>query len=298
MERGYGRAAYTSFDGDFISSVARMCLASLMLDVVPLNPEAALGYYVSTTSLGNVKAAVMEACLAVQFKADELWIVTGNSPSALRELPEGVLAEYVLWRELRPDAPVRHFRWLGPDWQQYLTSDARSAAEVMHDGLLSDQQHEELVQSITAEFRSDLEARLLRKVRETGFMPVVFLSTVEIDDKHLDWARRAAYNSGLVPFSPSTLLPALALDLVGLDDEQRRSLRNILISRADEFWVVVKPHELKPGKLPEIVLEDIRTWEEVRPGEAPHLLSWADVDVPKYSGTPWSLTDKERQGIS
>lgn len=288
--------AYTSFDGDLIANVSRMCFATLLLDVVPLNPEAALGYYISTTALGNRKESVMQACLAVQFKADEFWIITDSGDDALSRLPEGVLAEYLLWRELRPESPVRHFRWLGEDWRTYLLSDSRPKKDVLEDATVSDEGHGEILQSMTPSQRCDLDEKLLRRVRVGGLMPTAFLSTSELDDKHLDWARASAFGEGVVPLSPSTLFPSMVQDMLDFDASERRALRDSLLARADGMWVIVKPGELSAHSFPDVVSDDIRAWKAFQPDIPIRYLSWADLRVPKYDApSDWSLTEKERR---
>lgn len=292
------RATYTSFDGDHLADVGRMCCGATLLDFVPLNPEAALGYYVSTVSLGNQKPAVMRACLAVEFKADEFWIITDGDDEALKNLPEGVIAEYFIWRELRPDTPVRHFPWLGDSWLGLLSQKASGRAVTLDDALMSDDDHDTILASTDDRFRRNLDDSLLSQARSEPFMPVAYLSTAQIDDKHIDWGRRTAYLHGRVPFSPSTLIPKLVQDFTGLTSQERRSQRNALISRADEFWILAKPSEAASLTLPLEIRHDVNMARSLPQAAEVRLISWQDTGVPKYDPTaPWSLTEEEQQSL-
>lgn len=287
-------AAYTSFDGDRIADVTRMCMACAVVDYIPLNPEAVLGYFVSTTSLGNQKTEVMKACLAVEFKADELWIVTDGASDSLGSLPEGVRAEYLLWLEYRPGDPVRHLPWLGDRWRDFLRPEVDSR-DFLDSALLSPDEHAQIQHSISDDYRRDLEERLLTPVRSDGLPPVAFLSTAEHDDKHLDWARRSAYERGRVGFSPSTMMPKIIADVLGLNADEIRSFRDDIIARCDEFWLFAKPASIRDRRFDSEVISDVQAW--VRGGHQGPLrvFGWGEAGVPKYDPeTPWGLTDEER----
>lgn len=289
-------AAYTSFDGDYLADVGRMCLAGSALGYLPLNPEATLGYYVSTVALGNKKAEVMKACLAVEFKADEFWIISTGRPDALKSLPEGVVAEYLIWRELRPDEPVRHFPWLGGAWRDFLNTDERPAEQVLRDAALSEVDHEGILSTVDPEFERDLDDSLLQGVREGGVMPVAFLSTVDADDKHIDWAREFAYVRGRAPFSASTVLPKIVSDWLNHSEEQRRSYRDELIVRADELWMFARPSAIESRAFDSILIRDARVWMASHPGDPIRLVGWNAAQVPKYDPeVPWALTEAERR---
>ena len=287
--------AYTSFDGDFINHVHRMCMGALLLQYAPLNPEAALGYYISTTSLGNVKPEVMKACLAVEFKADELWILTPGGEDALSTLPEGVIAEYLLWKEFRPDAPVRTFPWLNDmEWGEFLRASSPREA-VLATALLDDRSDATIRSLIDDEFGRNLEARLLGPVRESGLPPVVFVGSDEKFDKHLDWARQAIYRSGSVPFAPASLATRFVLDVAKLDRRMRRAVRNAYLARSDQLWFFVEPSG--SPELGEDLQQDLAEWLELDSRTDARIVGWDQVGVPKYTNMDWALTNRERREV-
>lgn len=290
-------AAYTSFDGDHIADVARMCLATSMLDYLPLNPEAALGYFVSTVHLGNRKSEVMKACLAVEFKADELWLITDGSPNELASLPEGVVAEYLLWRAYYPDAPVRQFPWLNDaKWRDELDTGSRPRRALLDDALLVEADHQQIIDGLDEAYLLDLEDSLLRSAREEGLPRVVYLCSDEAEDKHVDWARRFAYESGCVGFAPSTIVPKFVHDVLGRDAQDRAEYRHELIGRADEFWLLARPKAIAERDFPEAILNDLAAWTLAHPDEGIRALTWADLGVPKYDpSSSWALTRREAE---
>jgi hypothetical protein len=289
-------AAYTSFNGDYINEVSGMCLGAAMLGVLPLNPEAALGYYVSTTALGSEKPEVMKACVAVQFKADEMWLVTDGADRALEVLSEGVRAEYLLWREFRPGSPVRHFPWIGA--QLAFMSDTRlSADETLETALLSEAQHEQIRRSIPTAYRRDLDERLMTGVRDEGLKSVVFVSADPLDDKHLDWARHLVYESGSVAFCTSTILPQFVSDVLRHSVADRRRFRGGLVERADALWVFAAPASVARGEYGLDVRHDVQCWLRTHPDEPVRIVDWSQAEVPKFTSRNWALTEEEQSQV-
>lgn len=84
---------YTSFDGDYMHYLHYMQEYSMQKGYVPINPEAALGYYVSTVSHSDEKIPVMMDCIKTELLCDYMWIFNPCSG----HVPEGVLAELMIW---------------------------------------------------------------------------------------------------------------------------------------------------------------------------------------------------------
>jgi hypothetical protein len=290
-ERGVSaKAAYTSFNGDYLRLVPRMCLGACLLGYAPLNPEAALGYYVSTVGFGNEKANVMRACLAVEFRADEFWLITARPGiEGLREVPEGVLAEYLLWRERRPEAPARQFPWLSDhEWLSFLDRSEPSEAELER-ALLGESEHRTLASLADPRFVQNVRERLFDAVEARGLPRVAFVSTASEDDKHLDWARRSLYDADTVAFVPDLLVPQPVIDALQADSIDLE-LRMSFASRADEMWIFT---QRSTSDLPPRILHDL---ELARLARIPvHFRRWSDVGVPKYTDPNWALSDRERE---
>lgn len=88
---------YTSFDGDDMNHMLKICKNVLDENKIPLNPEMALGYYISTCTLGGSKINVMTDCLTLAMFSDEFQ-VNGNSEKLLSE---GIMAEAFLWHKIK-----------------------------------------------------------------------------------------------------------------------------------------------------------------------------------------------------
>lgn len=280
--------AYTSFDGDFLSDVLRMCWLTSAHGYVPLNPEAALGYYVSTESHGGQKTEVMRDCVSVEFAADELWIVTEPGPLVVAELAEGVVAEVLLWLEYRRSSPIRHLQWLGPtiDLGAIVTG---ASAGSMDEALLDP---DALAQSIhrLPGLVTDLEESLLADIRARGVRPLAYVVFPTADMKHCDWARRYAYQQGFVPACPSTML-APAREVLGMSLTEYEDARRSLMSACEEIWVFRRPGgEL----LDEDMALELDLWAEAVPGGRSRFITWAEAQVPKFVNPRWALTDRER----
>lgn len=294
-------ACYTSFDGDFIEHVGRMCWVAMALGFTPINPEAVLGYFVSTESLGGSKQQVMRACVAAEFKASEFWICTPRGETALRDLSEGVVAEYLLWRRQNPTLPVRHFEILDDlGWRQFKSS-GKPIAEVLSSAELTDAEHATIVAAADRKgTTADLDANFVGEVASEGTWPVAFVSSDPLDDKHLDWARAALYklDPPRVPFVPNLMLPGLARDFLVEHDLEQQELapaRQTLIEKADELWIFVQP-SVKDGRaeIPADIMRDLAAWHEIHPDGHVHMVGWDDCEVPKYVDPNWALTEHER----
>ena len=83
---------YTSFDGDDMHYLYNICNYEINRGNIPLNPETALGYYVSTVSLGGRKIEVMKDCLILEMLSDKMSVYSKEG----RTLSEGILAEMFL----------------------------------------------------------------------------------------------------------------------------------------------------------------------------------------------------------
>jgi hypothetical protein len=292
---------YTSFDGDYMSMMHWMCFVAHALDYVPLNPEAALGSYVINTTFDGSKVEIMRDCLGLELRCDEFWHF--DKPSfTIDDVPEGVLTELILWRESPTPGPVRLFPWLVPGASAVLEGDLapENRARTLAQRLVGDQIVDGLISAIRTDMRADIEARLLTRVRSEGVRPMAFTSQADRDFKHADWARRAAFQAGYVPLNPSTLLNPFVMDLAyGLDTERRSALARLtILNAADALWLFLKPN-LDPvehaAMLPDDIVMDLYYWLSRYPERPVMLITWRDVDVPKYSRARWAITEREHR---
>ena len=71
-------SVYTSFDGDDMIYIDLMREHAIRLGYVPINPEHALGYHLSTTSHRNLKYEVMKDCMSLAHACDNFWVYTND----------------------------------------------------------------------------------------------------------------------------------------------------------------------------------------------------------------------------
>jgi hypothetical protein len=290
---------YTSFDGDYMSMMHWMCFVAHSLGYVPINPETALGSFVINTTFGGSKVEIMRDCLALELLCDEFWHF--DKPGfSVNDIPEGVLAELILWREHDAPGPVRIFPWLTQGASAVVVRDLQpdQVSATLAQRHLPDEAIDKLLAEIAPDIKNDIDSRLLGLVRSEGVRPMAYTSQADRDFKHADWARRAAFQAGFVPLNPSTLLNPFVMDLAyGLEAVQLSALARLsVLNAADELWLFLKPgmHLLDNAReLPEDVLLDVYFWLSRYPDRAIRQVSWRDVDVPKYSRARWAITDRE-----
>lgn len=276
-----------------------MCFVAHTLGYVPINPETALGSFVINTTFGGSKVEIMRDCLALELLCDEFWHfdVPGFD---VQQIPEGVLAELILWREKQGAGPVRIFPWLTPGATAVVLRDLQpdQVAATLAQRHLTDRDIDTLLGEIAMDIKSDIDDRLLGRVRTEGVRPMAYTSQADRDFKHADWARRAAFQAGFVPLNPSTLLNPFVMDLAyGLQADHLSAVARLsILNAADEFWLFLKPgmHLLDNAvALPDDVVIDVYFWLSRYPERTIRLVSWRDVDVPKYSSERWAITDRE-----
>ena len=71
-EEALRKIVYTSFDGDDMHHMLAICEQVLNNQMIALNSEMALGYYISTETLGGQKINVMTDCLTLTIFSDKL----------------------------------------------------------------------------------------------------------------------------------------------------------------------------------------------------------------------------------
>lgn len=97
---------YTSFNGDQMIYIDCMRKLAIRNGLIPINPEHALGYFLSTEAHGSSKAEVMKDCLSLVMVSDEFWVFSEREDTALESLSEGILIEILLWVRQR-GTPIR-----------------------------------------------------------------------------------------------------------------------------------------------------------------------------------------------
>jgi hypothetical protein len=104
----YRPTVYTSFDGDQMIYIDCMRKLAIKNGLIPINPEHALGYYLSTRAHNDSKIEVMKDCLSLTMVSDEFWVFSEDESTPLDTLSEGILIEILLWIRQK-NLPIKFF---------------------------------------------------------------------------------------------------------------------------------------------------------------------------------------------
>ena len=169
---------YTSFDGDDMNYLDDICLNVINEGKIPLNPEAALGYYVSTVTLGGNKQKVMSDCLTLEMLADELYVYQNKDV----DLSEGIIAEMMLWHMLKNKGLS-------------FVSDVKSLDNYFKD-MLDNNELLKWLNNQDVMFKQELFHNLLTDYIKGSHDSVYIIANFK-NYKHLDWARTYCYANEL-----------------------------------------------------------------------------------------------------
>ncbi len=296
------RLVYTSFDGDHMHLVDSMCYAAHSHKSVPVNPEAALGYYISTTHHAGKKSEVMRDCVSLEMACEEFWIFSRDGILKAGKLPEGVVAEVMLWRKWKPSGVIRFFDLDAIDACFFDPSCAACALPVTQPKMPGPggDIFDEIVARHTEVDLAELSKGFLKDVDDSGLRPLAFLSVDPLELKHIDWARLKVYSLKMVPFSPDTLIRHFPLRVASQTEfsVDYSTARTALMLRADELFVFLRPHP--PTEFPNPcrqILLDLAAWNIAGKGlDKVHFQTWTEADVPKFQPFGrWALTSAEEQ---
>jgi hypothetical protein len=266
---------YTSFDGDNMPFMWDMCEYVLKQNRIPVNPEAALGYYVSTVSLGGVKENVMADCLTLELLADEMWIF--DNPK--KTLAEGVIAEIILFNEIK-----------GKGVKFVDGIDTKKTKETV----LNPEQTKKWISMQDETLVADLRTKMLNRYNKNKSAYLIFNSK---NFKHADWARAYCYKNLLCPLSPQNILPSHLYRTAGAENKYL-SDRLAIMRRADKILLFAdKFHfEREIGNLDNISQAELGFSKKL--DKQVQVIGWDEAKVPKYDPLkPWALTNKENREI-
>ena len=208
------KIVYTSFNGDDMHHILAICNQVLMEQMIPLNPEMALGYYISTQTLGGNKINVMTDCLTLTLFSDKLWIYGKNDIL----LSEGIMAEAFLWSQIKNKKAT-------------FVPDIYSNEEIVMSYL---EVKDWLLRMTDESFRNDLFYNLLTPYKNSQHK-TVYIGANFVNYKHIDWARVQAYKEKLCPISPQNILSYFLYH--NLKDNETRYLKDrlTLLSKSDIY---------------------------------------------------------------
>lgn len=265
---------YTSFDGDDMHYLHNICNYEISRGNIPLNPETALGYYISTVTLGGKKTEVMKDCLTLEMLANKMSVYSKKN----RPLSEGILAEMILWSLKKGK---------GLDIIEDVTHLTSSRMKSLNVEELND-----YLSTIDPFVKYELFNNLLTDYQENTHKSAYIIANME-NFKHMDWARTFCYKKGLCPISPQNILPLYLYD--GKEDEYLKS-RLELLKRSDRVLLFIDRNNLEEDlqRLDKYSLAEIYYATKYLKDKTIEFVGWDEALVPKYNpNNKWSLTTNE-----
>ena len=278
-EESLRKVVYTSFDGDDMHHMLAICNNVLQHDMIALNPEMALGYYISTETLGGKKINVMTDCLTLTIFSDRLWVY-GKTDTLLSE---GIMAEIFLWSQIKN----KKVTFIPNIYGQKLIE--MNYLEV-----------KEWLNKMTDEkFRNDIFNSLLTPYKMKTHQ-TVYIGANFVNYKHIDWARVQAYKERLCPISPQNILSYFLYH--SFDDNGTRYLKDrlTLLAKSDMYWLCIDSTNLEAelNKLDQNTLAELYMLNTVYTDKAVKIVDWGNIKVPKYDKSKMrALTSKEQEEI-
>lgn len=278
-EEALRKIVYTSFDWDDMHHMLAICEQVLENQMIALNPEMALGYYISTETLWGQKINVMTDCLTLTIFSDKLWVY-GRTDTLLSE---GIMAEIFLWSQIKNKRALFIPNIYGNEKVEMNYLEVKEWLQQMTD----------------EKFRNDIFTNLLNpykaKKHETVYIGANFANY-----KHIDWARVQAYREGLCPISPQNILSYFLYHKLGDNEGQYLKDRLTLLSKCDIYWLCIDATNLlsELSKLDQFTLAELYMLNTVYSSKKVKVVDWGEIKVPKYDKTRmWALTRREQDEI-
>lgn len=267
---------YTSFDGDDMIYIDMMREHAIMLGFIPVNPEHALGYYLSTTFHQNKKTEVMKDCMALARMCHDFWVYTHDPEMKLSSLPEGVLIEILQWMDETGNISLRFF------YIQDVVNDLKYGKA--NEGIYVDISPEIVKECFDS--RTYEEAlRYLTSVKD-HLRPIVFIDMPDEDFKYVDWARRKAFEEKLVPLVPQLVIAPLHYKVLDIEETYGFDCETLttLVSR---IWAVYHTNDRYEAMMQRYAGKNNVTFVDMKA-----------LGIPKYvDPTNWSITTKEAKEV-
>ena len=295
------QVVYTSFNGDFLDYINHMVYVALKMGYTPINPECALGYYLSTITHNANKVETMIDCISLELICDELWLFL-ESPSEADSYPEGVAAEIMAWVDSKPDANMSMRVFSDEIVKSFNTiATIRDNATHIYDFSADNAKYDEVnVSNVIAGFESgyyrELFDILVDKVK-TEKRKCYYISTDFYDIKYSDWVRRYLYERKVTGIIPSQLLNSFVVNFAYKDDDVIKCYladRRSLLAKTETIFFVQKPHPA--AKYSVDFLFDVYYWLMNREKYTVQFYNWREFGIPKFTDK-WALTTKEHREV-
>lgn len=294
------QVVYTSFNGDFLDYINHMVYVALKLGYTPINPECALGYFLSTTTHNNSKIETMLDCISLELLCDELWLFL-ERPTDSTSYPEGVAAEIMAWLNSKPNANMCMRVFNNEIVKSFNTvATIRDNVTPIHNFYNDNPKYEEVnISSIINNFDefyyNELVNRLIGELK-TNKRNCIYISTDFYDIKYSDWVRKYLYERNLVGILPSQLLNSFVLNFAYKDELIKSYLtdRYSLLTKVNELYFIQKPNA--GNKFSIDFLFDVYYWLLNSKKYYVQFYDWGKFEVPKFTSR-WALTTKEHSEV-
>jgi len=293
------KLVYTSFDGDYIGYIEQMVYNAVKNNYVPINPECALGYYLSTVCFDNSKIETMIACISLVLMCDEFWLYIDDL-NEMYDLPEGVVAEMVAWHKFKKRndlIKVMENRRKYINIVKGMTTVRQGKAMSIKSSTLQTSQIDaaHLLNKIDKSFMKDINDRLISQI-EIRKMKCRYVSFDFRDEKHKDWARKYCYDNSAVALIANTLINPFIVDVVSevYYYDHYLSIRTAILNKCNDAVLFFKPHDLQKDSVSLTIDVVSDLYYCVKNNIKFEILSWNDVGVPKFCDKDWAVTKKER----
>ncbi|MDL2272977.1 hypothetical protein LJC34_00235 [Oscillospiraceae bacterium OttesenSCG-928-G22] len=291
-ERSKKPLVYTSFDGDYMSFLHHMLIFCKANGYIAINPEASLGYYVSTTTHGNSKVPVMLDCIAMELLCDEMWVFNPLH----NHIPEGVLAEMMIWEREKSKGilAIPFF-----DSSRLAVPSAKCLEDIATT-LYSAQDILKYVAGRDPSDRKAIETKLIANGNQSIPKPSYIVANF-LNFKHIDWARAYCYKNGCCPVSPQNIIP-FSLYADSKHDAVRECIfdRLTLLDKCDRLlWFTnTKQFENEIAVLDIFSSMELLYFAQNKGWDKIEVVDWKNAGVPKYaSPDKWALTDTEKTEV-
>lgn len=291
------KLVYTSFDGDYLDYINHMTYITLKAGFTPINPECALGYYVSTYTHMGKKVDTMQDCIALELLCDELWLFLEN-PTVLNALSEGVVAEMIAWIDNKQTQDMRVYN--SELIKAFTTLTKLTGKLNKKQDIISSKFNflelniQDILKKMDGQFVNDINTRLLDKIK-TGKREVIYASTNFYDIKYSDWLRAYCYRTNKVAIVPSQLLNSFVLNIAygNLIIQSYLLDRLSLLRKVNTIYFITKPGNKSETYSIDYIF-DYAFWLLNKEVYSVQFFTWDQMDVPKFVNKDWALTQKER----
>lgn len=284
--------AYTSFDGDYMPFLSNMLTYTMTNGYLPINPESALGYYVSTTTHQGNKIQVMKDCLCVELLCDEMWVFSPING----HMPEGVVAEIMAWEDHKGTSIK-----IIPFFNDYRVDMEISKPDRMLDRYV-------MSPLDISCYLKDRNQNDLEDIRNKLFEPETIIPSPSYvvanfyNYKHIDWARSYCYQQGVCPVSPQNIIPYFLYTRDNKGDFELSYMidRLTLMDKCKELlWFTnTKNLDNELETLDVFSCTELLYWYTVHGSESIKIVDWSIAGVPKYQdNSNWALTRTEVQEV-